>query len=163
MQKENYAQLELFSQAKGGVPLPEGRGSFLSFIRAYERVMLVAIGFIVTGIVAFSLGVENGRRMAASAVPVPAARQPVVRPQTQNPPQQKATGASYTIQLASFQSRTGLQREVDTLKKKGIAPVLFSDGKKVLVCVGTFTNKATAQTVLAELKKHYRDCFIRRL
>ncbi len=206
MEKDN-SQLELFSQVKGGAsPNGSAPASFLSYIRAYEKTLLVIIGFIITGIVAFSFGVEKGRHAQVPSVvrqPAAAARPqaaPAVQPQRQPPATRQApyppqpaqpyaapaarpqaapaappqvtpavkapvqgSAGVYTIQLASFQSKEYARQEADALRKRGLSPVLFSQGSYTVLCVGKFNSQDAAQSLLSELKKQYRGCYIRRL
>ncbi len=193
MEKVNDPQLELFSQQVSGVPkkaLP--RGSFLGQIRAYEKAVLIIIGFITISIISFSLGVEKGRKMASSnilmeraAVAVPA--QPVVaavaqkqetvldRPQSLNteaetvvkkePVNDQKAGKNYTIQVASYKVKTYAQKEADILKNKGLSPLFLNKGNYVVLCVGNFVSRSAAESLLTELKKQkrYSGCLIRRL
>lgn len=188
MEKENYSQLELFSQSGSGSgsTAPANR-SLLNYLRIYEKILLIVIGFIITGIVSFSLGVESGKRHKflpkVSQTPAPAMKPPaavvslpavpvsaaVIRPA----PVAAATSplldvpkdipGSYVIQLATFQSKIHAQKEADILRKKGFSPVIISKGAYSVLLVGNFTNKEKAQSVLPELKKQYSDCYIRRL
>ena len=61
MEKENYSQLELFSQTKdyGHSKINATHKSFLGHIRNYEKTLLIIIAFIIAIIVSFSLGVEK--------------------------------------------------------------------------------------------------------
>ena len=190
MEKENYSQLELFSS--DSTPLPQPSKSFLRYLRNYEKALLVAIGCVVISIVAYSLGVEKGKRITAvksvpEAVDVALLKPRVVMPvavnreiyTTSQPikvevknqviaeprvnPLQATQAQKYTIQLASYESKAKAQVEISKLKKKGFTPVLILKGKYNLVCLGKFPNKKTAELMLSQLKKHYRDCIIRRL
>ncbi|MBU0549828.1 MAG: SPOR domain-containing protein, partial [Candidatus Omnitrophica bacterium] len=69
----------------------------------------------------------------------------------------------YTIQVASFKTKTYAQKEAVRLEQKGIKALLMPRGNFVIVCVGNFSQKQEANTSLTELKKIYQDCFIRRL
>jgi len=69
----------------------------------------------------------------------------------------------YTIQVATFQAKNNAQKDIAALRQQGLAPVLLSRGKFSILCVGAFPNQETARSLLAELKKKYRDCYIRRL
>jgi len=69
----------------------------------------------------------------------------------------------YTIQIASYQSKTGAQKEANILKKKGFQTTIISTGKFNIVCLGSFPDKQTASNMLTKLKQSYRDCSIRRL
>jgi septal ring-binding cell division protein DamX len=64
MEKKGHTQLELFSQGKAVAGLmPHARHSFLGFIWNYEKAILVIVGFIITAMVSFALGVERGKKI----------------------------------------------------------------------------------------------------
>ncbi|MCU0652372.1 MAG: SPOR domain-containing protein [Candidatus Omnitrophica bacterium] len=176
-------QLELFS---GNKNTSDGRIAsrrpFWSYIRGYERFIMVVIGFIVTGIICFSIGVEKGKQTAGllkvnsrfdTAGLQPQQRTAAVLQQKQAPAMPKEQESSnsgtdndsnnYTIQIASYQSRAVAQREAEFLKKKGFSTIVIAKGTYTILCVGNFPNKQKANTSLVEMKKKYRDCFIRRL
>jgi len=176
MEKTAYSQLELFSQTKEpGQAKTNFSSSFMSFIWNYEKTILLLIAFIITGIVAFALGMDRGRRMAK--IPTADSKQLAVKPQVKLPlsagqkeiienkvpaPIQGGAG-SYTIQVASYQNNTYAQKEAGALKMKGFSPLITSKGKYIIVCVGNFPNQTTAKSLLSQLKKRYQDCYIRRL
>lgn len=195
MEKQNYSQLELFS-GSGNLDNPatneNGRKSFLLRIRPYEKALVIIIGFITISLFSFSLGVEKGKKIAASAVSLeraslPALPQPVVNiiePKenipTSNPVvypdkpgvlvkkgREKTKGAKpgYTIQVASYKTNTFAQKEAELLKKRGFSPLFLTKGNYTVLCVGTFASRNTAEGVLFELKKQrrYVGCLIRRL
>ena len=177
MDRQDDSQLELFSQAGENVGLKrEVHNSFLARIRGYEKTILIIIAVLSTGIIAFSLGVERGKNIVLneqkkpseplmSQKTVPAnqvivkreeAVKQVVTPVLQQP-------GTFTIQVASFKTRTNAQKEVEFLKKKGLTALIFNKGAYVILCVGNFPNKETAQPLLLELNKRYGSCSIRRL
>jgi len=193
MDKENNSQLELFSRGKAYGDTKSGatHKSFLGYIRGYEKTLLMIIAFIITVIVSFSLGVEKGKRTqiansgtrldlalkaqpaAVKTAPLPAQPAKLPAPQPQPVlekrnviPQQESQEYMhnyYTIQLASYQNKTSARKEAEALKKRGLTPLIMSKGKFSVLCVGNFPNKKTAESLLVELKKRYRDCLIRRL
>jgi len=176
MEKIAYSQLELFSQTKEpGQAKTNFSSSFISFIWNYEKTILLIIAFIITGIVAFALGMDRGRRVAK--IPTADSKQLAVKPQVKLPlsagqkeiienkvlaPIQGGAG-SYTIQIASYQNNTYAQKEAGALKMKGFSPLIVNKGKYIIVCVGNFSNQTTAKSLLSQLKKRYQDCYIRRL
>ena len=186
MEKQDQSQLELFSRPpQGGAPAGASglSRSFINQIWRYEKGVLIAILFLVTGVIAFSAGFEKGRRrgMENSApvqTPVPAAapleavkKKPtplapaasqVAAPKPQAQDQPKQTG-NYTIQVASFSTPAMARKEAEALKKKGLNTVIISGSKYTVLCVGRYQTKESAQQALSGLKKLYRDCFIRRL
>ena len=188
MKQENTSQLELFSVTKEqGAADTRLSKAFLVYLKTYEKIILMIMVFIVASVVSFSLGVENGKKIAAlntdnspkTAVQIasPLAPPPAVKPvqphssQTtvQTPkvttPAQKVKEQPlvYTIQLASYQTKEHARDAAQALKKTGLTPVLTVKGKYTVLCVGKFTNKETAQVLLARLKKQYQSCFLRRL
>lgn len=181
MEKGNFSQLELFSKNQGysGVKKDSNR-TFFSYIRNYEKIIFIIIGFIITGMVSFSLGVEKGRKtatlklnshldMAATDKKGSVEIQPATPTQTIKPEQvryvleEKKDTQDYTIQVATFKTVTYAQKEAEQLKKKGFETLVVPKGKYTIVCVGSFYSKETAEPLLSKLKKHYQDCFIRRL
>jgi hypothetical protein len=183
MNNQNSSQLELFSQGPGYSESKVNLSRyFLRRIWVYEKVILVTIGFIITAVIAFSLGVEKGKTVAvlnsnarfdmAKAKYRSTQEQPLVErknqipvPESETVPSQKSRDnlQNYTIQLASYKSRTYAQKEADSLKKKGLKPLIVSKGGYVVLCVGSFRDKDNAKTLLPELGKQYRGCFIRRI
>ncbi len=193
MDKKGHTQLDLFSPGKSSASLmPQTRHSFLGFIWNYEKAILIIVGFIITATISFALGVEKGKKMAVlksqprafmaynqvsiRQAPVSAAVQVKPEPSLRLAPVLKEeevvvvpavsvrdSAGSYTIQVASFTKEASAQKEISTLKKKGLVASILSKGKYLVVCVGNFMEKHEANTLLSELKKRYQDCFIRRL
>ncbi len=173
---EKTDQLELFSQGKIDFEKkPSGR-HFLSYIRGYEKVIIIIICSIVIGVISYSLGVEKGKRiellkvnsrldMAAvvNTTPAPAPQRINVNIQDSNDTTTEDDSDSYTIQVASYQSRVAAQKEAERLKKKGLSVLILPKGKYTILCVGKFPNKEKAKSSLVELRKKYKDCQIRRL
>ncbi|MFA5373390.1 MAG: SPOR domain-containing protein [Candidatus Omnitrophota bacterium] len=72
-------------------------------------------------------------------------------------------GAGFTIQVATYVTRSSAQNESAKLEKRGFAPVIVSKGGYNIICVGSFTKKEMAKSLLSKLRQNYRDCYIRRL
>jgi len=175
-EKDEHSQLELFCQGKD--PNEKRPGSRLSnsfwvYISNYEKIILVVIGFIITGIISFCLGVEKGKRVTSPELnrrfdiaqkqelksqelkPLSTKREVIPLPQIQE--------GGYTVQVASFQTKRNAEIETEKLKKKGFSALVLSKGEYIIVCVGNFSDKETAKSLLPRLKQNYRDCYIRRL
>lgn len=191
MEKEDYHQLELFSQAKKyDQTKPKFTNAFSNLIWAYEKTILVIFGLIITGIVSFSLGVEKGKRLMISetnlrsdfalkkmdtAKPAQAStpaeseqdNQPVIKRTVKAQPELSVKESlhiqNYTIQIASFRTKAFARKEAEQLKRKGYTAVIFSKGSFSIVCVGNFPKQESAKTLLTELKRFYHDSYIRRL
>jgi len=170
MESQNNSQLELFSQTKNLSDLKARKAGnpFLAYIWNYEKTILTIIGLVTMSIISFSLGVEKGKRLSMAkfnsrldiALTAPASI-PKVTEKVEEKVEEKAPG--YTIQLASYKTKTHAQKETELLKKKGLSPLVLSKGSYAVLCVGNFSNRETAQSLLSELRKRYRDCYIRRL
>jgi len=176
MENQNSPQLELFTDAKDNRQAkPKVPFAFLRYISRYEKAALFIIGFIITGIVFFSLGIERGKSTVSLTQPAAAISEVAIKKDKQlinadmllvkesNPPQPQPQPQPYTIQVASYQSKVLAEKEAEALRRKGFSPLVFPKGAYVVVCVGNFANKETARSSLSELKKRYQDCFIRRL
>lgn len=183
MKSEDYHQLELFSQTKDhGQEKTQIPNLLLNYLWAWEKTILIIISLIITGIISFSLGVEKGKRVAqlktdsrldtafkiqkiqpalSIAVPEQVTRKQESEPVKKEEPQEYLL--NYTIQVASFLSRTNAQKEADNLKRKGLWSTVLPKGKFVIVCVGNFSKREEAESLLLKLKKQYQDCYIRRL
>ena len=144
-EKQESLQGELFTQSLDSpqYKLRVTGNPFFTRIRPYEKTMLLIMGLAVVGIVSFSLGVEQGKRVALA------------------PSSQSDT--DYTIQVAAFRSRELAAREVLLLAKKGLTPLAFTKGNYIILCVGKFSNQESAQPLLIQLQKTYAGCRIRRL
>lgn len=186
MEKEGRYQLELFSQTESqSSQKKEFSNAFLGFIRAYEKALLISIGLLTTGVVSFSLGVEKGKKLMISkenSYPdiaiitksqryQPQSTEPNIQGNAsqKNPAQTiikkepKEDTDNYTIQIASYRTKNHAQEEAETLKRRGLPSFVISKGKFSAVCVGNFPKQESARPLLTELKKAYRDCYIRRL
>lgn len=173
MEKNDYQQLELFSQAKGNNrEKREISRLFLNYIWAWEKAILIIIGLAVTGIISFSLGVERGKRITQVRteeappvlfIPLPGEAPSAQLPQPVKKEEPREYLPNYTIQVASFLNKTSAQKEADTLKRKGLSPMVLPKGKFNIVCVGNFSQRKDAESLLSKLKKQYQDCIIRRL
>lgn len=188
MEKTDSAQLELFNPGRGTnqAAKPLSR-ALLDYLWSYERTILLIICFIVVGVISFSFGVERGKRttpvksapvvitsgqLAVNKVPVrplepPRVAAAVVKaaPSAVIAPKAAAaiSGSGYTIQVASYQTKKYAQKEAEAIRKKGLSSFVLSKGAFSVLCVGNFSSQEAAKTLLAELRKQYKGCVIRRL
>lgn len=167
MEKTNNSQFELFSQssASGALRLEPKKNVFLSGLRRNDKVILSIIVIAVLCIASFALGVEKGRRLNYAAVAAPrrqpqVAQQPI--PAQQVKPQPVVTG-NYLIQLATYKNMSFAQKEAQTLKQRGFTPVILTKKGYAVLYVGNITNVEAANMLLAQLKKRYSGCILRRL
>lgn len=184
MDNDNYLQLELFHNKDKINQDTHLKGSFLSYIKNYEKFLLFTIALLIIGIVTYCLGVEQGKRIALLYVPVKPevksnfVQRPVVKPPqviedvtskvvvvNQSEPEKSQVGVSsaeakFTIQLGSYKFKTNAQKDIEELKSQGLLPVLLNRGKFSILCVGNFQNAETAKSLLTELRKKYKNCYI---
>ena len=168
MERKTGTQLELFSNENENQGLSNTKNTvpFFKRIRTYEKIILVIIAIFVIGIVAFSLGVEQGKRLGymqdvKKDVKIEALKTtPTPKPL---PTTSLVEKQNYIIQIGSFKSKEGALKEANNLKRKGFSPLLFKKENYIILCVGSFTNNETAQSALTTLKKYYKGCYIRRL
>jgi len=191
MNARENSQLELFSQLKKeeGERVSFSR-SFFNYMRGYEKTIIIFIGFIITGVISYSLGVERGKTfsyqklntridLAEKLKPIKLDQPTVTQykynkvseikisqttPKQESLPVEKVVPSdNFTIQVATYQDKAHADKEAATLRKKGLLPLVLSKGHFAVLYVGNFSNKETAKQILTELRKVYRDCFIRRL
>ena len=165
MEKQNNSQFELFLGTGVSARLSGYKAdkTFLAYIRYYEKTLLVIIGIVITGIISFSLGVERGKGLSmSSSIPIGQVQQIKAREETVKEPETPEKD-DYIIQLASYKTKTYAKREAELLKKNGLSPLILNKGNYTVLYVGNFPSRKTAQSLLSELKKRYKDCYIRRL
>lgn len=188
MEKNHYNQLELFSETNNTAKENSySHNVFAGCLRGHEKAVILVICFIITSVISFSLGMEKGKRNAARAqnfrpdladklnenaiqsqpakAPATSQNQLVTTPakNISEPVETEENLSGYTIQLASYKSKTTAQKEAKKLRNSGHKTMVLSKGNYIIVCVGTFPNKDTAKTQLSKLKKTYHDSFVRRL
>lgn len=188
MEKNQYNQLELFSETNNTAKENSScHNVFAGCLRGHEKAVILVICFILTSVISFTLGMEKGKRNAARAqnfrpdladklnefatqgqsakTPAPSQKQIITTPakNISQPAESEENLSGYTIQLASYKSKTTAQKEAKKLQNSGHKTVVLSKGNYIIVCVGAFANKNIATTQLSKLKKTYHDSFVRRL
>ncbi|OGX43899.1 MAG: hypothetical protein A3G38_03090 [Omnitrophica WOR_2 bacterium RIFCSPLOWO2_12_FULL_51_8] len=183
MENGSDLQLELFQTENAGRAIPQANNPYFTFLKNYEKTVLLAIGIVATGIVSFSLGVEKGKQVSTlkkdyrmdvaagvktkglTAAPAQVYRQaPVIYEEQgskdkEDEPQEKQR---YYIQLASYKGRANAQKEMDVLKRRGLSAVILPKGNYIVLYLNNLPSKTKAEAMLSELKKRYKDCQIRR-
>jgi len=69
----------------------------------------------------------------------------------------------YTVQVASFKSKTRAQKEADSLQNVGHDTFVVPKGSYSIVCVGKFPLQAEAKKFSKHLRTRYQDLLVRRL
>ncbi len=145
-EKQDYIQSELFTQSLDGTQYKpqHPKDSFFRRMRGSEKTLLLLMAVVLVSIVSFSLGVEQGKQVVLIE-------------------NESKVSDIYTIQVVGFKSRAPALREAQVLAKKGLAPLAFTKGDSIVLCVGKFSNQESAQPLLVILQKTYAGCRIRRL
>lgn len=187
LENNNHSQLELFSRRKDETLAEKKRifnFSFLTQVRAYEKILLLAFAFIIISIAVFSIGVNRGKQLAllsrtespvaqktkslpgvsenAQPVKTPAPPKDVWKTDSQVAP---LSSEKFTVQLASYSATKSAEKEASLLKKQGFSPLIITKGKYIILCVGNFSQQREAKSLLAEFtkEKRYQGCYVRRL
>jgi len=153
-----------------------------------ESLVIFVILGIMVALFSFSLGVERGKHLAASALdervsaawnvgartvavaaPLEATepyagmqtpqRQSMQRPQINHG---FVYGSRFTLQAATYGNEEYARQDALILKAKGFASFLIKSGKYWLVCVGNYNNKESALSLLRQLPGQYRSSQLRR-
>lgn len=145
-EKQDNQQPELFTQGlnNGDFKPRIPKDPFFLRIRGYEKAILLIMGLALTGIISYSVGVENGKRVIL----------------TEN---NSVGQEGFTIQVAAFKNKGLALRHAQLLTQEGLAPMVFTKGSYIILCVGKFSNQESAQPLLIQLQRTYAGCRIRRL
>ena len=149
-----------------------------------ESLVIFTILGIMLGLFSFSLGVERGKRLAASALdekvsdawnlaphrpampvavaaPVAAAMAPRVAVKPAVKPVVPATGR-FVIQTGSFKNEIYAKDEALKLKAKGFTSFLIKKGNFWLVCIGPFATADNAGELLRKSHSKLPGSSVRR-
>ncbi len=147
------------------------------FTLSYENIIISIIVLIMLIIVSFSLGIERGKKLLDSRASlrsdaaVVEAREPALveikKPSLKKavsdlPAREKEKAQPYIIQVATFKQKALAEKEMSRLRKLNYNPFSLSFGKFHLVFVGNYATGELAKKDLRELRKIYKDCFIKR-
>ena len=68
---------------------------------------------------------------------------------------------SYIIQLVTYSSDNNAKEEMNTLEQNGISGFVLKKGEYYVVYAGAYPSKSAALEKLNDLKKRYKDCFVK--
>ncbi|MFC1624300.1 SPOR domain-containing protein [Candidatus Omnitrophota bacterium] len=134
---------------------------------SYENIIFIAIGFVMSCIIFFSLGVEKGRQDVGHVVTekreenIEQSRDRE-RDKRDERREDKAQ-EKYIIQIAAFKKRGSAEQERSRLLKEGYSANIKRSGDYYQLYVGGFDKEKTAQKLLKELKQKYIDSYIKKL
>ncbi|HEC69375.1 MAG TPA: SPOR domain-containing protein [Candidatus Omnitrophica bacterium] len=147
-----------------------------------DKLYIFSILLVLSLVISFSLGVERGKAIRLKNSPVKEdknvgiIKKDIKIHKPQLPQENKSLKIKeapkedikekeifYSIQLATYTKKEIAEAEAKKLKRKGLNPLLLKKGKYLVLCVGKFRTKEEAKNLLANLKKRYTDCFLRKL
>lgn len=72
------------------------------------------------------------------------------------------SASKFVIQIATYKKDSSyVEKEIAKLKQKGFEAFVKKSGDYAIIYAGNFENKQKAQERLKELKKTYKDCFVK--
>ena len=181
MDEKRQVQKELFDEFTPAQKRRQSRNAFNPkpkkiFTLSYEHLVLVSIGVIMIAVIAFSLGVEKGKKVAKqngydisvsvkeldekeplkSIQQIETATRDIDLPKPQLPER-------YTIQAASFAKKEIADKQASTLTSQGFDAFVLVKGKYSILCIGRFASRDQAGKEQKLLRKKYNDCLIRKI
>jgi len=139
-----------------------------SLILSYENVIFIAIGFVMSCIIFFSLGVEAGRRNISHSSTRGRAASEEVKNSEKITKEKKAEKSKirktegYIIQLAAFNKKLPAEAEKTKLQKRGYHADVRQSGNYYQLYIQGFDSTEKAQEILSKLKEKYKDCYIKK-
>jgi hypothetical protein len=151
-----------------------------------DTTILLVVIIILLLIIAFSWGIERGRKLTLGdlSIEIKAQEENVTaKDENGNETIKKAKKKEiekiekireknetieakeplYRVQVASFRKLSSANQEAEKLRKKGYPVKIEEKGRYSVVYAGKFKEKKEAEKDLKKLKKIYKDCVLRRL
>ena len=134
-----------------------------SITLSHENIIFLAICFVMTCIISFSLGVEKGRHdidFRVTRNQLPETRRGTERIRKREINADPKIQATYIIQLAAFKEIESAKDELAKLKREGYSADIKKSGSYYQLYIGNFNEEEKAQNALKKLKNRYKDCYI---
>jgi hypothetical protein len=162
------------------------RGSlFAAKLISFDHFLFGAISGLIALVLAFSLGVERGKRVARS-YDIPMTDIHLVTPLTPRQdhiPRQSAEmnkevittqetkkviplypkESSYTILVVTYKDKKSAEKVIGQLRASGRKSFLLPKGDLMVICVGEYSTSAEASKAAKTFRKQFPDCFVKRL
>jgi len=181
-QKELFEEFEKpkkpFSRFSNIFPRSDTQRHF-AITLTLEKTVLVTIGIIMAMVIVYALGVEMGKSTVkdksllninnkrrsykpAERLPIKEKRPPAMtkRGALDARAAMPGSGRPYTITAVTFKNKDVAAEEAGRLKKEGFDAFVKQSGKYFLVCIGAYSGKDSAKTVLRKVRRKYRDAYI---
>lgn len=163
---------DLFEQFHGAEKKVSKKTGFLiprikdSIVIHHENIVFFSIGFLVSCIICFSLGVEKGRRDMVRAT-TPVERIIVAGAEKQKPARARITTETvpaetkgFVVQLATVKNKSSAEKEVNKLISDGYNARVRKSGEYYQIYVGVFNKEAEADSLKQKLISRYNDCYV---
>lgn len=165
------------------------RNSFEGIFISPEMFIGAVIIFIIAVVLSFSIGIEQGKRIACSQVVVRKSKgrgesiengnkfqlsrkeksrkvsvkrsAKVIQGVEAIQNKGKRKGGKYAVQLVVYKDKRYAQREVEYLKKQKYPFFKKVKDGKIIISAGPFANMDEARKAEKDLRRRYKDCFIR--
>jgi hypothetical protein len=164
---------DLFEQLHGTEKKVSRKTGFLmprikdSIVIRYENIVFLFIGFLISCVICFSLGVEKGRqdatRTSSFTEGVAVADTERQWPEDSTPAAVETVAAEpkgFVVQLATVKSKDSAEKEVNRLIDDGYGARARKSGEYYQIYVGVFSKKAEADRMKEGLIRRYNDCYV---
>ena len=163
---------DLFEQLHGAGKKVSGKTGFLmprikdSIVIRYENIVFLSIGFLISCVICFSLGVEKGRQDTVRAASL--AEGIAVADTERQGPESPTTAVEtvvaepkgFVVQLATVKSKDSAEKEISRLINDGYSARVRKSGEYYQIYVGVFSKKAEADRLKEKLISRYNDCYV---
>ena len=159
-----------FDFLKGNNNLVQNKIFMLRF--SVEKLIFISIAMVVLVVIVFCIGVERGKNKARPVLPAQVMQNaepadisaPVTNINLGTPLKGVSTlgkGAVYKIHLATYVGKESAHRQMLKVKESGFPAYIKASSKFFLLCIGDYPDRQQAEGVLAQVRKKYKDCYIK--
>ena len=138
-----------------------------------ENAIFAVIVVVMCVVVAFALGVEKGKRIAApkktesgktvrEAGPEAQREEIAVKDENVKKAAREEINRLYTVQLISYRRKAPALRERDRLRAGGHEVFIIESGNWFQVCAGSYGTAGDARVAQKDFLKEYKGCFVRK-
>ncbi len=132
-------------------------------------ILILAMGIVVIFAIGVEIGYQNQKPIIQNRTPLTrAARMEAPKPKEAEKPipakvaPEKQVSGRFTVQVASFGGTEAAREALEQMKRKGIQEAFLIEGtRQTAVCIGGYESRSEADRALSELKKSFKDAFVR--
>jgi hypothetical protein len=175
-----------FPGLRGLFPKADFEGKVLVTLTP-EQIILLAIAIIMSLVVIYAVGIEQGRNQnvdmpaaitisaeselkkagsffSTTQIRAASEQQPVRAVKAPEAPKSGAPAAApYTIVAATYKSSDSAVKDMNVLRREGLAAYLAKKDAYTVVCVGAYTDRegALVRADLVRVRARYKDAYIK--